>query len=90
MSQTEIVKHFANLQSGALHFNQVTFSRKMAVRKELEVWRKLFPNALSMKHPQIVVRPDVEKALYLWVKSMEGKGEQVNGPHLIGVYQQNK
>jgi hypothetical protein len=30
----------------------------------------------------VVTRPDVEKALFLWVRYMEQKGEQVNGPML--------
>ncbi|OJA10065.1 hypothetical protein AZE42_10564 [Rhizopogon vesiculosus] len=40
------------------------------------------PNALSSKRPRTVTRPDVGRALFLWVKQMEEKGEHVNGPML--------
>jgi hypothetical protein len=40
------------------------------------------PNALSSKRPRIVTRPDVDRALFLWIKQMEEKGEHVNGPML--------
>ena len=40
------------------------------------------PTALSSKRPRIVVRPDVEHALYLWLLHMENKGEIVTGPML--------
>jgi hypothetical protein len=39
--------------------------------------------ALSAKRPCIVTRPDVKRALVLWVKHMEEKGEQVTGPMLM-------
>ena len=38
--------------------------------------------ALSAKCPRIVTRPDVERALVLWIYSMEEKGESVTGPML--------
>ena len=44
-------------------------------------------NALSSKQPHVVMHPDVEKALFLWVKHMEEKGESVNGPMLIAKHQ---
>ena len=35
------------------------------------------PSALSSKRPRIVTRPDVERALVLWVQHMEHKNEMV-------------
>jgi len=35
-----------------------------------------------MKRPRVVTRPDVEKALFLWVRHMEEKGENINGAML--------
>ncbi|KAF9219086.1 hypothetical protein BS17DRAFT_811334 [Gyrodon lividus] len=40
------------------------------------------PNALSSKRPRVVTRPDVERALVLWVRDMEQKGETISGPML--------
>jgi hypothetical protein len=77
-----VVTHFKTLQSGALIFTQPTLSRKLKERLELEKRINNNPSALSSKRPHTVTRPDVEKALYLWVKHMEQKGEQVNGPML--------
>jgi len=51
--------------------------------KELEARANDNPSALSSKCPCIVTQPDVEKAVYLWVKQMEAKGEVVNGPMLV-------
>jgi hypothetical protein len=31
----------------------------------------------------VVTRPDVEEALFKWVKHMEEKGEHVSGPMLV-------
>jgi len=42
----------------------------------------LNPSALLYKHPRIVTRPDVERALVLWVKHMEEKRETIDGPML--------
>ncbi|KIJ52173.1 hypothetical protein M422DRAFT_243772 [Sphaerobolus stellatus SS14] len=52
-------------------------------REELEARADETPNALSSKRRCIVTRPDVKKALYLWVKQMEVKGETVSGPMLL-------
>ncbi|KIJ47111.1 hypothetical protein M422DRAFT_128781, partial [Sphaerobolus stellatus SS14] len=83
MSQDEVVKHFKNKAEGALLFTQPTLSCKWAQRTELEACADAHPNALSSKRPRIVTRPDVEKALFYWVKQMEDKGETVTGPMLV-------
>ena len=82
MTQGSIVKHFASKSNNALLFNQCTLSRKLKSREELEKRVTSHPNALSSKRPRVVTRPDVERALVLWVKHMEEKGETVNGPML--------
>ncbi|OAX35098.1 hypothetical protein K503DRAFT_773844 [Rhizopogon vinicolor AM-OR11-026] len=84
ISQCDIVNHFKSLQSGALTFTQSTLSRKLKERSTLEARINDNPNALSSKRPRIVTRPDVDRALFLWVKQMEEKGEHVNGPMLKG------
>jgi hypothetical protein len=38
---------------------------------------------LSSKRPHIVIHPDVEKALWLWFKHMEEKGEVPSGSMLV-------
>src|SRR6266404_2859219 len=82
LPQTEIVKHFATLKSGALFFTQLTLSRKLQERSDLEACAQDNPSALHLKCPRVVTRPDIERALFLWVKHMEAKGEEVNGPML--------
>jgi len=82
VSQGEIVRYFASKTDGALTFMQSTLSRKLKLRPELEMRVVSYPNALSSKCARIVTRPDVERALVLWVKHMEEKGETVNGPML--------
>lgn len=41
------------------------------------------PTVLSSKRACIVTRPDVEKALQLWVQHMEQKCETVTGSMLV-------
>ena len=41
------------------------------------------PTALSSKRIWVVVHPDVEKCLVLWVKYMEERKENVNGTMLM-------
>jgi hypothetical protein len=82
MPQCDIVNHFKSLQSGALIFTQSTLSRKLKERLTLEARINDNPNALSSKQLRIVTRPDVDRALFLWVRHMEEKGEHVNGPML--------
>ena len=82
MAQGDIAKHFASKSDGALIFNQCTLSRKIKSRAELEQRVTSHPDALSSKRPRIVTRPDVERAIVLWMKHMEEKGESVTGPML--------
>jgi hypothetical protein len=82
ISQKSICNHFHSLPDGALEFNQGTLSQKLKKQEELEAYATSFPNAASTKHECIVTCPDVYRALYLWVKSMEAKGEIVTGSML--------
>ncbi|KAJ7679949.1 hypothetical protein B0H17DRAFT_1138859 [Mycena rosella] len=82
MTQKEVVTHFRTLATGALVFSQETLSRKLnpAKRQELEARVGSNPTALSSKRERVVTRPDVERAMILWVQSMEDdKGETVTG-----------
>ena len=63
----DVVQHFATLQTGALQFTQATLSRKIKVHEDLVQRVHDTPSALSSKCPWIVTRPDVEKALVVWV-----------------------
>ena len=68
---------------GALHFTQSSLSRAIHKRSELEARSQSNPTALSSKRARIVTRPDVERALILWVYHMlETKKETVSGPML--------
>ncbi|KIK15976.1 hypothetical protein PISMIDRAFT_16120 [Pisolithus microcarpus 441] len=82
MTQLDIVRHFAALKTGALIFNQTTLSRKLRDHPKMEARINDNPTALSSKRPRIVTCPQVERALVLWIKHMEDKGETVNGPML--------
>ena len=82
ITQAAVCNHFHSLADGALEFNQATLSRKLKKREEVEKYATSFPNAVSTKRERIVTRPDVDRALYLWVKSMEAKGEVVTGSML--------
>jgi Tc5 transposase DNA-binding domain len=82
VAQADIVRHFNTLATGALIFNQSTLSRKLHNRSKMEARVNSNPTALSSKRPRIVIRPDVERALYLWIQHMENKGETVTGPML--------
>jgi hypothetical protein len=73
ISQTSVCNHFHSLTDGALEFNQATLSRKLKKREELEAYATSFPNAVSTKRERIVTHPDVDRALYLWVKSWRPK-----------------
>ena len=68
---------------GTLTFDQSMLSQKIKGRKELEARVSNHPNALSSKWVCVVTCPDVEEALFLWVKHMEEKGETVNGLMLV-------
>ena len=78
-----MVHHFSSLAEGSLQFTQSTLSRKIKQRKELEERVNSNPSALSSKRPRIVTRPDVERALIIWLRSMEEKRETVNGKMLV-------
>lgn len=84
-TQEEVVKHFANRKNGgALIFSQGALSRHLSKKGRAADQAKAAatPTALSSKRLRIVTRPDVEKALWLWVKHMESKRETVSGPML--------
>ena len=81
-SQADIVQHFGSLTTAALVFTQSTLSQKLHNHPKMEARVNDNPTALSSKKPRNVVRPDVERALYLWVLHMENKRELVTGPML--------
>jgi len=85
ISQQDIVAHFAKRPEGALIFTQSSLSRHLSKKGQEEDQKKLAstPTALSAKRVRIVTRPDVEKALVMWVKHMEEKGETMTGPMLV-------
>jgi hypothetical protein len=82
LSQERVVDHFSSLEKGALKFTQSTLSRKIKQQSSLEERVNSNPSALSSKHPRIVTRPDVERALVIWLRGMEEKRETVNGKML--------
>ena len=82
VSQSEVVRHFSTLGTGALIFEQSTLSRKLRDRAKMEARVNDNPAALSSKRPRVVTRPDVERALVLWLRHAEGEGQTVSGPML--------
>jgi hypothetical protein len=80
--QSQVVEHFKTRRAGALFFTQSTLSRKLEQRAELKARGDANPNALSSKRPRIVTRPDVERALVLWIAHMQENKEAVTGPML--------
>jgi hypothetical protein len=85
-SQEAVVKHFEKRKDSTLIFSQSALSRNLSKvgRAKLQERLNATPNALNTKRPRAVMRPDVDRALYLWVKHMESRGEQVTGPMLEG------
>ena len=81
-SQQDVVDHFVNQQENALHFNQATLSRKLKKRYDIEATVKANPAALSARRQRVVVAPEVERALVLWVNDMLTNSCVVNGPVL--------
>jgi len=78
IKQVDMVEYFATRPEGPLIFTQSTLSHpKMEARVHSN------PNALSSKQPCIVTRPEVDRALWLWVQHMEQKGEVVNAAMLV-------
>ena len=80
--QQDVVDHFANLRDHPLCFNQATLSRKLKKRGNIEATVKVNPAALSARRQRVVVSPEVERALVLWVDDMLANGRVVNGPLL--------
>ena len=90
MAQANIVKHLASKADGAFIFTQSTVysvllldSCKIQTRSELKNRVNSHLSALSSKWPHVVTRPDVEKALALWVQDMEDQGKSVTGPIML-------
>ena len=73
INQQDMVNYFATRPEGALKFTQSTLSCKLQHRPEMEAHVHSNPNALSSKRPHIITRPDVDRALWMWVKHMEKK-----------------
>jgi hypothetical protein len=85
-SQDAVVQHFKTCPDGILIFDQSTLSHRLQNQEKLEGFVNAYPNALSMKVMKwqcIVTRPDVEQAVFLWLRHMEEKRESVNGPMLV-------
>ena len=80
--QQSIVDHFANRREGPLRFNQGTLSRKLKKRGDIEALVKANPAALSARRQRVVVSPEVERALVLWVEDMQANNLVINGPLL--------
>jgi hypothetical protein len=57
-------------------------SHRLKKRGEIEATVKENPTALSTRRQQVVVSPEVERALVLWVEDMLVNGHVVNGPLL--------
>ena len=81
-SQQDAVDHFANQQQNPLQFNQGTLSHKLKKRSDIEEMVKVNPASPPARRPRVVVSPDVERALVLWVNNMLANGCVVNGPLL--------
>lgn len=90
ISQRQLVRHFRELKDGALIFTQSSLSRHLSKEGRAEDLRRLneTSNALSTKKARVVTRPDVEKALVLWVRHMEEKLEHVTGAMLVAKREQ--
>jgi hypothetical protein len=82
-SQQEVDDHFASRQGSPLRFNQATLSRRLQKQADIESAVKANPAALSARRQCVVVSPEVERALALWVEDMSANGNVVNGTVLI-------
>ncbi|KAJ3999556.1 hypothetical protein F5050DRAFT_1557281, partial [Lentinula boryana] len=84
--QDRIIEYFAmhsDELGGRLTFSQPTLSRIIRDRKKLEARTAENPTALSSKKARVVTEPEVERALYLWVRHLNiEKGELASGPML--------
>jgi hypothetical protein len=83
MNQDKVVKHFGTQANNPWTFTQVTLSWRLKERAEMESHLNNNPNTLESKWPWVVTCPDVEKALFLWHRSMQEKGVVVNRHMLI-------
>ena len=81
-TQAETVKHFATRAEGALAFDQGSLSRNLKKRNQREAEVAANPAALSSKRARIVTRPDVDRALWMWVQDRMTKSRTVSGPEL--------
>ena len=82
ITQAETVKHFATRQEGVLIFDQGSLSYNLRKRSNREVEVAANPAALSSKRARIVTRPDVDKALWMWVQDRMSKSQTVSGLEL--------
>ena len=82
IKQGDVVRYFATRPEGPLIFTQSTLSRKLQHHSEMEAHAMSNANALSSKRPCIVTRPDVDRALWLWVQHMEQQREVINSAML--------
>jgi hypothetical protein len=82
-SQQHVVDHFASREEGSLNFDQATLSRRLKRRGDIEATVKANPAALSARRQRVVVSPEVERALMLWVQDMLANGHVVNGPVFV-------
>ena len=81
--QHDIINHFTNQQQNPLHFNQGTLSCNLKKQGDIEAAVNANPAALSAWRQRVVISPDVERALVLWVNDMLASGHGVNGPLLV-------
>jgi hypothetical protein len=81
-TQADAVKHFATRPRDALTFDQGSLSRNLKKRKQREAEVAANPAALSSKRARVVTRPDVDKALWMWVQDRMSKSRTVSGPEL--------
>jgi hypothetical protein len=76
-TQMEVVEEFASRRVGALHFKQNTLSDAKKRRESMETLAEENSVNLSRSRARVVVCPEVDRALVLWTKHMEEKGELV-------------
>jgi hypothetical protein len=74
-TQREVVQEFASRRVGALHFKQSTLSEAVGRRPKMQGLADENSANLSRSRAWVVVCPEVDRALVLWQKHMEEKGE---------------
>ncbi|KAJ3996943.1 hypothetical protein F5050DRAFT_1554194, partial [Lentinula boryana] len=83
LTQRRVVDYFATRPTGVLCLTQSQVSRIIRDQEKLKERANQNPTALSSKKARVVTRPDVDRALYLWVKHLnDEKGETASGPML--------